>query len=612
MIKRSIVCAALLATALSSNCLLAQPLFFRKDIPIGVGPTDVHAGDFNGDGRPDLVVIARDGVFILLNEGGGTFAPPISDPSSFPVFVVGDFNGDGKADISGIMGVRLSRGDGTFLPSRPIGNLFPPYAIQAGDFNRDGKLDLLVSRYGPWPPGAGPSQTAEQIRVWLGNGDGTFRPGHILANPAGGVNQAVVADFNHDGASDVAVLAIENLDSPLVASALVFLGQGDGTFGKAVRTRMDATGLFVADFNADGLPDLATVGCEFCAPGTTGVFLGRGDGSSQLPVPYPSWGERDFWLTAGDFNGDGTVDLVAGGSTNVVSIYPGKGDGAFGLPVLQPVAWFARSPAVVDLDGDGHLDLVTANDHSNTVSVLLAKTHGGPELRRAVSAASDTAIVAPGSLTTVFAPTTATAITSASLPWSTRLGGIGLDVRDSTGATRQAPLLFVSPTQINFQVPADTALGEATLALVTAGGSTPIGSMKVEAVAPGLFLVSHVGAVPAATAVRVEADGTQTPVEVFTCSGNSCKSEPIPLSAAGISPIYLSFFGTGFRGATPENVTCSISGVQVPVQYAGPQGTPGLDQINVRLLPETLTLFGGEVIIRIDGVAANTGLIDVR
>ncbi len=95
----------------------------------------------------------------------------------------------------------------------------------------------------------------------------------------------------------------------------------------------------------------------------------------------------------------------------------------------------------------------------------------------------------------------------------------------------------------------------------------------------------------------------------------ACDLSPIPLSTAGGRPIYLSFFGTGFHGATPHNVTCEINGVQLPVVYAGPQGTPGLDQINVQLLPKVLEGFLGEtmpVIIQIDGVPANSTLIAVR
>jgi uncharacterized protein (TIGR03437 family) len=106
---------------------------------------------------------------------------------------------------------------------------------------------------------------------------------------------------------------------------------------------------------------------------------------------------------------------------------------------------------------------------------------------------------------------------------------------------------------------------------------------------------------------------------VYTCApsatGFSCDFSPIPLSTAGDRPIYLSFFGTGFHGATPVNVTCEVNGVRVPVAYAGPQETPGVDQINLQLLPKVLEGYFGEtmpVLIRIDGVPANSTLIAVR
>jgi uncharacterized protein (TIGR03437 family) len=575
-----------------SNCLSAQPTFFRKDIPVN-SPVAVVAGDFNGDHRPDLAVYSwYEGLFVLLNTGGGNFGRPIRagvEVRSFqPDFLkVADLNGDGRDDLVTPEGLLLSRGDGTFFS----GSQSNVAAI--GDFNRDGKIDLLVIE-----PPAGPT------RVLLGNGDGTFQTGAVVT-PLGGF-RAVVADFNRDGRSDVA------LDTGGAVS--VFLGKGDGTFGPEVRTPLRSMlvldTLPVADFNGDGLPDLVVEG---------GIALGKGDGSFQSPVPYPSLGRDIFCLAAADFTGDGKADLVVVRSgTNSVSILPGKGDGTFLPPIDQSVGWGAYPPgAAVDLDGDGRLDLVTANSGSNTLTLLLARSQGGPGLRRAVSSASDIAIVAPESLATLYASTPATASTSAAPPWPTRLGGISLEVRDSAGATRLAGLLFVSPTQINFQVPAGTALGEATLAITSGGATSVAGSMQVDALAPGLFMVSPGLLVPAATAVLVEHDGTQVPLPVFTCSpsteGISCKLSPIPLSTAGDRPIYLSFYGTGFRGANQDNVICSITGVRVPVAYVGPQGTPGLDQINIRLLPyEALANLGYEVIISIDGLAANAAYIDLQ
>jgi uncharacterized protein (TIGR03437 family) len=245
-------------------------------------------------------------------------------------------------------------------------------------------------------------------------------------------------------------------------------------------------------------------------------------------------------------------------------------------------------------------------------------------LRRAVSAASDTAIVAPGSLATIYVPTSATAAErAAAAPWPTRLGGISLEVRDKAGAARLAPLLYVSSSQINFQVPPDTALGEATLSIVADRGPTLAGGMQVDAVAPALFLVNlplgeeNTLGFPAALAVRVASDGQQTPVPVFMCPpfpGATCGPARIPLPPTG-DPIYLSFFGTGFRGANAGNVICTINGVRVPVEYAGPQGTPSLDQINIRLLPAVRgqpPFFLGTVTISIDGVPANGTWLQFR
>jgi uncharacterized protein (TIGR03437 family) len=142
-----------------------------------------------------------------------------------------------------------------------------------------------------------------------------------------------------------------------------------------------------------------------------------------------------------------------------------------------------------------------------------------------------------------------------------RLEEISLEVQDSAGNMRLAPLLYVSPSQINFQVPAGTAPGEATLAIA----GTPVAGMQVDALAPVLFMASYPNVTPAATAVRVGSDEQQTPVPVFRCfspptGGSVCSPVPIPLS--GDEPVYVSFYGTGFRGATTANVTCSINGVR--------------------------------------------------
>lgn len=624
---------------LGGHFLDAQPAFFRKDISVGDGPAPIIVGDFNGDGRPDLAFrswacrlpsslsgpyqrcptgTVGGVITVLLNAGGGNFAPPIDTVIDLEVPfdayppLAADLNGDGKLDLlgyslGGAPGVRSvfflpGRGNGAFLQPREIQT---GYALAAGDFNGDRIPDLLLGRDPVFPPGPAPGQPppapppTPSLEVALGNGEGFFQTNTRIDFSS----WTHVADFNRDGRSDLATVLAQSETEITIG---IHLAQTDGTLRVPVRTVLDSSPV-VADFNRDGLPDLAT---------RAGIWLGKGDGSFQPSRPYASAEAARQWAgpaVAADFTGDGLMDLAIAHRgpgeedppANSFSLLVARGDGSFAPPVEY--AEGLSGVAAADLDGDGRADL--ARSGNNIVSLQLSRPVGGPALRRAVSAASDTAIVAPGSLATIYLPTSATATERAAAPpWPTRLGGIGLEVRDKAGAARLAPLLYVSPSQINFQVPPATVLGEATLVLVADRASTPAGGMQVDPVAPALFLVNSV--VPAALAVRVASDGQQTPVPVFMCPPfpeATCGPARIPLPPTG-DPTYLSFFGTGFRGANSVNVICTINGVRVPVEFAGPQGTPGLDQINIRLLPEVRgqpPFSFGIVTISIDGVPAN-------
>ena len=231
----------------------------------------------------------------------------------------------------------------------------------------------------------------------------------------------------------------------------------------------------------------------------------------------------------------------------------------------------------------------------------------------AVSAASEFGLLAPESIGSIFGTNLSTRTAStASTVWPTSLGGRQLTVQDSAGTARFAPLAFVSPGRINFEVPAGTATGNATLMLDQKAG---LGNVWIAATAPALFSANGDGeGVAAATAVRVFIPSTlQAPVTVFTCArtGN-CTSVPIQLGVD--TPIYVSFYGTGIRGRSSlAAVSLTIGGVIAPVLYAGPQGTyPGLDQVNVAL---PLTLHGvGEVdvVLTVDGQTSNTVRIAVQ
>jgi hypothetical protein len=347
---------------------------FQRAVNYAVGddPTSVAVGDFNGDGVEDLGVITGFGeVQPLLGYGDGTFQAvrtSVAQANSNSL-VVGDFNGDGDQDLAmvetGGISVLLGNGDGTFQgpPSYPVGSL--PFAAPAvADFNGDGIPDLAVV-----------NSSTNDVSVLLGNGDGTFEAARSFPAGRQGISVAV-EDFNGDGKLDLAVV-----NDTLAPTVSVLLGNGDGTFQAPLAFPLHtvfASGLVVADFNGDGIPDLAVGGLT----GSTviSVLLGNGDGTFQAAHTFAA-GSYPSSLAVGDFNGDGIPDLaVADGNPGVtdgtVSVLFGNGDGTFQSPRNSDAGRFPVSIAVADLNDDGMLDVVVAEEGSNNVGVLLGNGDG--------------------------------------------------------------------------------------------------------------------------------------------------------------------------------------------------------------------------------------------
>ncbi len=173
-----------------------------------------------------------------------------------------------------------------------------------------------------------------------------------------------------------------------------------------------------------------------------------------------------------------------------------------------------------------------------------------------------------------------------------------------------------APNQINFQIPPDTALGTASLAVQTSMGTINEGTVTIASVAPSLFSANGTSAgAAAATAVQVVIpSGMQSPVTVYSCPMGTGSCVTVPIALGVDTPIYVSFFGTGIRNfSSISNVSVTIGGVNAPIQYAGPQGVyPGLDQVNVGL---PLSLRGAgqvDVVLTVDGQIANTVQIAVQ
>lgn len=196
-------------------------------------------------------------------------------------------------------------------------------------------------------------------------------------------------------------------------------------------------------------------------------------------------------------------------------------------------------------------------------------------------------------------------------PLAMTLQSISLQVVDSANVTRAAPLFYVSPGSILFQVPPGTANGTATVAVFNGAAKVASGTVQVQSVAPALFTANSKGkGVAAASAVRVSPSGQQTAVLVYQCSGSSCVAVPIDVSG---DPVLLSLYGTGIRHRSAVSaVTCTVKGVPATVTYAGPGQGTGLDQVSLQL-PKSLESSGlSNLVLTVDGQVSNTVQIDIR
>ncbi|HEX4951061.1 MAG TPA: metallophosphoesterase, partial [Blastocatellia bacterium] len=193
-----------------------------------------------------------------------------------------------------------------------------------------------------------------------------------------------------------------------------------------------------------------------------------------------------------------------------------------------------------------------------------------------------------------------TAKAASSLPLPTTLNGTTVKVRDAAGQERPAPLLFVSPGQVNYQIPSGTVAGAATITITNADVPVATETITVAATAPGIFTADASGKGWAAASIQRIRNGVSTYEQVveFDAKLNQHVARPIELGNAN-EQVYLLLYSTGVRHrGTLREVKATVEGVEVPVEYAGAQGQfVGLDQLNIPL-PQTLR-GKGEVTITI-------------
>ena len=352
-----------------------------------VSGTVLAVADFNGDGRPDLLEQGTGTLLVLLGNGDGTFQAPISTASGAALSVVAaaDLNGDGKADVVGVFNnslyVYIGNGDGTFRAGVPYnfnGGTTSLSLLTLADFNGDGKLDVGVSTSG--------INIAGQEVVFLGKGDGTFQTTPETSTGVDAPNSVVAGDFNGDGRVDLVMSASPICNGPCSpVNVYFFQGNGDGTFQLPVILFSFTAGggfgpgtlpLAAADVNGDGKLDLI-----FSPDSTIGqIYLGNGDGTFSGPNSYivsilwPDTGSGNGGgIAVADFNLDGKLDLAVD-----IGILLGNGDSTFqGIPFgMTPPA---NNPPVQisgKFEKNGAVDIAQLNGsqvsilHNNGAGVL--------------------------------------------------------------------------------------------------------------------------------------------------------------------------------------------------------------------------------------------------
>ena len=373
--------------ALSSNCqthpqLRSQaqaPLFTpARGFPLSIGsrPNDIAVGDWNKDGKLDVVTCnAGNTVTVLLGDGRGGFSPAAGSPINVAAHMVavGDVNNDRNPDVAPTdhdsfdVVVLLGTGDGRFAAAP--GSPFAAYqgvrphnhGLALSDLNADGNLDITTS-----------NQNDNSVSVLLGDGRGSFKP---AAGSPFAVGRApyphAICDVNRDGNLDIVT---PNVGSDNVT---VLLGDGKGSFTASANSPYTVASrpyyIAIGDVSGDGKPDIVTTHDDINLM-TTLLGDGRGGFTASPDSPF-DLGRRAYKLVTADVNRDARVDLVIGTeASDSVTVLLSNERGGY-TPAAGSPYKAGRNPrvAIGDVNSDGRPDIITANNGSGDLTVLLGK-----------------------------------------------------------------------------------------------------------------------------------------------------------------------------------------------------------------------------------------------
>jgi FG-GAP-like repeat len=353
-------------------------------IQVGKSPGSVEAADFNNDKIPDLAITSEtdSSVTILLGKGNGTFTEAKGSPffagNAPNDLAIGDFNNDGNLDLAfanhdrKYITVLLGNGRGSFATTP--GSPFPvevmphPHGIATGDFNNDGRLDLVTDSWGD-----------NQVEVLFGDSRMLFKtPGKFFKVGNMPYQRLRVADVNMDGNVDIVTTNLEG------DNATILLGDGKGSFNESKGSPFPCGdspfGLAIGDVNADGKPDLAIINSPASTGGRTGkngltVLLGDGTGKFMMIKGSPfDAGKIPNRVAIGDVNGDGVNDIViSDNDSNIIYLFLMNKNGNVLSSAPIRVGNHPKGMAIADLNGDGKGDIVVCNNFDNNISIILSK-----------------------------------------------------------------------------------------------------------------------------------------------------------------------------------------------------------------------------------------------
>ena len=597
--------------ALSAVCLLLSAWPAQSQ---GIVTTFAGNGNmtFSGDGGPATAASLNLPRGLAINSAGGVY---ISDTGNSrvrlvsPAGIISTVAGNGSYGATGDGGqaTNASFSDVTDIALDAAGNLYI--------------ADASNHRIRKVTPG-GIVTTVAGTGVQGSSGDGGLainatlnRPISVALDSAG--NLYICDSSNHNVRR---VSLASGMIAPYAGNGTAAFS-GDGGLATAASLNFplgvatDKYGyLYIADSGNNSIRRVSPGGMIVTVAGTGNLAGFAGDGAAangallNIPSDVAVDGSGNLFIAD---SGNNRVRKVDGPSGIIGTIAGGDNDGFSGDagPAVNSLLSFPWKLATDPAGAVYIADRVNNRIRKISAGTYVATLAGAPVT--SVSAASNAlnASLAPSLIASAYGKGLADSTVNAPLPLPATVANVGVIVKDAAGNTREAQLYFISANQINYVVPDQTSVGTATVTMTKNGQTVGSGTIQVAAIAPGIFAANGNGqGAASAEAVKYPA---QTWQFTGTCPAvGSCVTVPFDVGTAA-TPVYLELYGTGIRG-TKSSVTATIGGTAAAATWGVQSQYPGMDQVNL-LVPTSLAGRGEvDVVLTVDGVAANTVRVNIK